>query len=73
MLFTVFITHSRLVLQYTYRIMNCVCIINNTSCLNKDVQCDAIAIRELCESRDQRDDLMFNCSELHIFSVDLEY
>ena len=35
-------------------------------CLDEDVQCDAIAIRELCESRDSCDDLMFDCSELHI-------
>ena len=35
--------------------------------LDEDVQCDAIAIRELCESRDSCDDLMFDHSELHIF------
>ena len=35
--------------------------------LDEDVQCDAIAIRELCESRDSCDDLMFDCSELHFF------
>ena len=28
---------------------------------------DAIAIRELCESRDSCDNLMFDCGELHIF------
>ena len=33
--------------------------------LDEDVQCDAI--RELCESRDSCDDLMFDHSELHIF------
>ena len=32
--------------------------------LDEDVRCDAIAIRELCESRD---DLMFDHGELHIF------
>ena len=31
------------------------------------MQCDAVAIRELCESRDTCDDLMFHRSELHIF------
>ena len=36
-----------------------------------DVQCDAVAIRELCESRDSCDDLMFDRSELHIFIVTL--
>ena len=35
--------------------------------LDEDVQCDAIAIRELCESSDSCDDLMFDRSELHIF------
>ena len=35
--------------------------------LDEDVQCDAVAIRELCESRDSCDDLMFDRSELHIF------
>ena len=35
--------------------------------LDEDVQCDAIAMRELCESRDSCDDLMFDHSELHIF------
>ena len=35
--------------------------------LDEDVQCDAIAIRELCESRDSCDDLMFDHSELQIF------
>ena len=35
--------------------------------LDEDVQCDAIAIRELCESRDSCYDLMFDHSELHIF------
>ena len=35
--------------------------------LDEDVQCDAIASRELCESRDSCDDLMFDHSELHIF------
>ena len=35
--------------------------------LDEDVQCDAVAIRELCESRDSCDDLMFDHSELHIF------
>ena len=35
--------------------------------LDEDVQCDAIAIRELCESRDSCDNLMFDHSELHIF------
>ena len=35
--------------------------------LDEDVQCDVIAIRELCESRDSCDDLMFDHSELHIF------
>ena len=34
--------------------------------LDEDVQCDAIAIRELCESRDSCDDLMFDHSELQI-------
>ena len=32
--------------------------------LDEDVRCDAIVIRELCESRD---DLMFDRGELHIF------
>ena len=32
--------------------------------LDEDVQCDAAAIRELCESRD---DLLFDHSEQHIF------
>ena len=35
--------------------------------LDEDVRCDAIAIRELCESRDSCDDLMFDRGELHIF------
>ena len=35
------------------------------------MQCDAIAIRELCESRDSCDDLMFERSELHIFTESL--
>ena len=35
--------------------------------LYKDVQCDAIAIRELCESRDSCEGLMFDRGELHIF------
>ena len=35
--------------------------------LDEDVQCDAIAIRELCESRDSCYDLMFDRGELHIF------
>ena len=35
--------------------------------LDEDVQCDAAAIRELCESRDSCDNLMFDHSELHIF------
>ena len=35
--------------------------------LDDDVQCDAAAIRELCESRDSCDDLMFDRNELHIF------
>ena len=35
--------------------------------LDEDVQCDEVAIRELCESSDSCDDLMFDCSELHIF------
>ena len=35
--------------------------------LDEDVQCDAVAIRELCESRDSCADLMFDRSELHIF------
>ena len=35
--------------------------------LDEDVQCDAVAIRELCELRDSCDDLMFDCNELHIF------
>ena len=35
--------------------------------LDECVQYDAIAIRELCESRDSCDDLMFDHSELHIF------
>ena len=34
---------------------------------DEDVQCDAVAIRELCEARDSCDDLMFDHSELHIF------
>ena len=34
---------------------------------DEDVQCDAADIRELCESRDSCDDLMFDHSELHIF------
>ena len=37
------------------------------SCLDEDVQCDAAAIRELCESRDSCDDLILDRSELHIF------
>ena len=49
--------------------------------LDEDVQRDAIAIREVCESRDSSDDLMFDRSELHIFiealwimhCIDLEY
>ena len=35
--------------------------------LDEDVQCDAVVIRELCESRDSCDHLMFDHSELHIF------
>ena len=35
--------------------------------LDEDVRCDAIAIRELCESRDSCDDLMLDHSELHFF------
>ena len=35
--------------------------------LGKDVRCDAIAIRELYESLDSCDDLMFDRGELHIF------
>ena len=35
--------------------------------LDKDVRCDAIAIRELCESRDSCDNLMLDRGELHIF------
>ena len=35
--------------------------------LMKLLQCDAVAIRWLCESRDTCDDLMFHRSELHIF------
>ena len=35
--------------------------------LDEDVRCDAIAIRELCESRDSCDDLMLDRGELHIF------
>ena len=35
--------------------------------LDEDVQCDAVAIGELCKSRDSCDDLMFDHSELHIF------
>ena len=38
-----------------------------SSRLDEDVRCDAIAIRELCESRDSCDDLMFDHSDLHIF------
>ena len=36
-------------------------------CFDEDVQCDAVAIRELFESRDSCDDLMFDRSELYIF------
>ena len=35
--------------------------------LDENVQYDTIAIRELCESRDSCDDLMFDRSELRIF------
>ena len=35
--------------------------------LDENVWCDAVAIRELCESRDSCDDLMFDRGELHIF------
>ena len=35
--------------------------------LDEDVQCDAVATIELCESRDSCDDLMFDHSELRIF------
>ena len=35
--------------------------------LDEYVQCDAVAIRELCESRDSCDDLTFDHSKLHIF------
>ena len=35
--------------------------------LDEDVQCDAVAIRELCESRDSYDDLMFDRGELQFF------
>ena len=35
--------------------------------LHEDVQCDAVAIRELCESRDSCNDLMFDHSELHMY------
>ena len=35
--------------------------------LDEDVRCDAITIRELYESRDSCDDLMFDRGELHIF------
>ena len=35
--------------------------------LEEDVQCDAASIRELCESLDSCDDLMFDHSEQHIF------
>ena len=41
------------------------------SCFDEDAQCDAVAIRKLCESRDSCDDLMFDRSELHIFSETL--
>ena len=35
--------------------------------LDEDVRCVAIAFRELCESRDTCDNLMFDRGELHIF------
>ena len=35
--------------------------------LDENVQCDAVAIRELCESRDSCDDLIFDHNELRIF------
>ena len=49
--------------------------------LDEDVQCDAIAIRELCESRHSCNDRVFDRSELHTFIetnlhcmyIDLEY
>ena len=35
-----------------------------SSRLAEDMQCDVVAIRELCKSRDSYDDLMFDRSEL---------